>query len=54
MVIINCKWAGGIFSRDLFKLVEKWGLNLRGFEKNKGVDQPAHPHRLISAFVFNY
>ena len=24
---------------------------LRGFAKNKGVDQPAHPHRLISACV---
>ena len=24
---------------------------LRGFANNKGADQPAHPHRLISAFV---
>ena len=24
---------------------------LRGFENNKDTDQPAHPHRLISAFV---
>ena len=25
---------------------------LQGFENNTGSDQPAHPHRLISAFVF--
>ena len=25
---------------------------LRGFVNNKGADQPAHPRRLISAFVF--
>ena len=24
---------------------------LRGFANNKGADQPAHPRRLISAFV---
>ena len=24
---------------------------LRGFVNNKGADQPAHPHSLISAFV---
>ena len=24
---------------------------LRGFGHNKGADQPAHPHRLISTFV---
>ena len=26
---------------------------LRGFANNKGADQPAHPHRLISAFVIH-
>ena len=25
----------------------------RGFVNNKGADQPAHPHRLISAFVIH-
>ena len=25
---------------------------LRGFANNKGADQPAHIHRLISTFVF--
>ena len=33
----------------------KWALTqetcLRGLANNMGVDQPAHPHRLISAFV---
>ena len=27
---------------------------LRGFANNKGADQPAHPRRLISAFVIHY
>ena len=26
----------------------------RGFANNKDVDQPAHPRRLISAFLFAY
>ena len=26
---------------------------LRGFANNKGADQPAHTHRLISAFVIH-
>ena len=25
--------------------------SLRGFANNKGADQPAHPRRLISAFI---
>ena len=27
---------------------------LRGFANNKGSDQPAHPRRLISAFVIRF
>ena len=27
---------------------------LRGFANNKGADQPAHPRRLISAFVISF
>ena len=27
---------------------------LREFANNKGTDQPAHPHRLISAFVISF
>ena len=27
---------------------------LRGFANNTGADQPAHPHRLISAFVIRF
>ena len=27
---------------------------LRGFAKNKGADQPAHPRSLISAFVIRF
>ena len=27
---------------------------LRGFANNKGADQPAHPRRLISAFVIRF
>ena len=26
----------------------------RGFANNKGADQPAHPHSLISAFVMRF
>ena len=32
-----------------YQMGDKTGL--RGFANNKGADQPAHMHRLISAFV---
>ena len=34
------------------KMGKKTGL--QGFVNNKGADQPAHPHRLISAFVIRF
>ena len=38
-----------VFQPEIGPLREK--PYLRGFANNKGADQPAHPRRLISAFV---
>ena len=39
---------------EQFKPNTLWALTLRGFANNKGTDQPAHPRRLISAFVIRF
>ena len=41
-------------NKTLVKPNTLWALTLRRFANNKGTDQPAHPRRLISAFVIRF
>ena len=38
----------------MYRIKSKLDHNLQEFAKNTGVDQPAHPHSLISAFVIGF